>query len=162
MWCGVNNSALKEKEREKKAYPVLISPVRLQVRANCNLVRDDSKASLLLNLDEIGVGFGKSGLSYDSATNFLLQPLASHLGFVFLSFPGLCKKLGSFPLFFLSCLIALTFLGDDFLQCISSCWLFISSFFLLMISQHNETLVSVGISVVIQIILLLTAVVVSV
>jgi len=52
------------------------------------VIRADLKASLLLDLDGVGVGFGKSGLSYDSATEFLLQPLASHLSFAFLSFPS--------------------------------------------------------------------------
>lgn len=86
MWHGLNKSALKKKK--EKVYPLLISPVRLQVRSNHNVIRAGLKASLLLDLDGIGAGFGKSGLSYGSATDDLLQPLASHLSFAFLSFPS--------------------------------------------------------------------------
>lgn len=87
MWCGLNKSALKKTDNNNnKVYPLLISPVRLQVRSNHSVIRADLKACLLPDLDGIGVGYGKAGLSYSSATDFLLQPLASHLSFAILSF----------------------------------------------------------------------------
>lgn len=97
MWCGLNKSALK-KNRKRNVYPLPISPVRLQVRSNRNVIAADLKASLLLDLDGIGVVLGKSALSYGSATDFLLQPLASHFSFVFLSFLSVKAGVISFTL----------------------------------------------------------------
>lgn len=80
------------------------------MRSNCNAVRVDLKESLLLDLDGVGVGFGKSGLGYGSATDVLLQPLASHLSF---------KGAYNFSPLLSSILFSLQFLWgrDGFLEC---------------------------------------------
>lgn len=66
MCCGLNKSAPKKKGN---TYPLLISTVPLHVRSNCNIIKTNLKGSLL-DLGGTGVGFGKSGLSYGSATDF--------------------------------------------------------------------------------------------
>lgn len=66
------------------------------MRFNGSAARVHLKENLLLDLDGIGFEFGKSGLGYNSATDVLLQPLASHLSFVCHSFPSVKRKKGHF------------------------------------------------------------------
>lgn len=67
MCCGLNKSTPKKK---RNTYPLLISIVQLQVKSNCNIIKTNLKGCLLLSLGSIGVGFGKSGPIYGSATDF--------------------------------------------------------------------------------------------